>query len=232
MTSAPSSSCHPSPRASSPQVGGVGATPVGQIGYPFRIDHDEKLQPDHAPAVHTSLPQEHHGSASTGATTAASSPAATPCYNATDPNSGCADFSFDANGNPLTINGQPAMDLTSFTADQQFQAGLACNGVKATPTNALPAASASHHSSPHRCSAFPPPAPGTTTTTRPIAAPQSLRCRARRRQPLPRRQAQGGSSPHRVNVTNKYALYNFLSTFSGTHYVTPRAITGEISYSF
>jgi hypothetical protein len=35
-----------------------------------------------------------------------------------------------------------------------------------------------------------------------------------------------------VNVTNKYALYNFLSTFSGTHYVTPRAITGEVSYSF
>lgn len=28
-----------------------------------------------------------------------------------------------------------------------------------------------------------------------------------------------------INVTNKCALYNFLSTFSGTHYVTPRAIT-------
>ena len=26
-----------------------------------------------------------------------------------------------------------------------------------------------------------------------------------------------------VNIANKYALYNFLSTFSGTHYVTPRA---------
>jgi len=25
-----------------------------------------------------------------------------------------------------------------------------------------------------------------------------------------------------INVTNNYALYNFLSTFSGTHYVTPR----------
>jgi hypothetical protein len=35
-----------------------------------------------------------------------------------------------------------------------------------------------------------------------------------------------------VNVTNKYALYNFLSTFSGTHYVTPRTITGELSYNF
>ena len=26
-----------------------------------------------------------------------------------------------------------------------------------------------------------------------------------------------------INLTNKEALYNFLSTFSGTHYVTPRA---------
>jgi hypothetical protein len=35
-----------------------------------------------------------------------------------------------------------------------------------------------------------------------------------------------------VNITNKYALYNFLSTFSGTHYLTPRALTAEIGYHF
>jgi hypothetical protein len=35
-----------------------------------------------------------------------------------------------------------------------------------------------------------------------------------------------------INVTNKYALYNFLSTFSGTHYVTPRALTAKITLSF
>jgi hypothetical protein len=35
-----------------------------------------------------------------------------------------------------------------------------------------------------------------------------------------------------VNITNKYALYNFLSTFSGTHYVTPRALTAEIGFHF
>jgi hypothetical protein len=35
-----------------------------------------------------------------------------------------------------------------------------------------------------------------------------------------------------INLTNKYALYNFLSTFSGTHYVTPRAITAEIGFHF
>ena len=31
-----------------------------------------------------------------------------------------------------------------------------------------------------------------------------------------------------VNVTNVDAVYNFLSTFSGTHFVSPRAYTLEI----
>ena len=35
-----------------------------------------------------------------------------------------------------------------------------------------------------------------------------------------------------VNIANKYALYNFLSTFSGTHYVTPRALTIDVGYHF
>jgi hypothetical protein len=35
-----------------------------------------------------------------------------------------------------------------------------------------------------------------------------------------------------INVANKVALYNWLSTFSGTHYVTPRTITGELGFHF
>lgn len=35
-----------------------------------------------------------------------------------------------------------------------------------------------------------------------------------------------------VNVTNKVALYNFLSTFGGTHFVAPRAYTGELGFHF
>jgi hypothetical protein len=35
-----------------------------------------------------------------------------------------------------------------------------------------------------------------------------------------------------VNLSNKVALYNFLSTFSGTHYVTPRTETAELSFHF
>ena len=35
-----------------------------------------------------------------------------------------------------------------------------------------------------------------------------------------------------VNLTNKVALYNFNSTFSGTHFVTPRVIQGQIGITF
>jgi hypothetical protein len=35
-----------------------------------------------------------------------------------------------------------------------------------------------------------------------------------------------------VNLTNKIALYNFLSTFSGTHFVTPRTLTAELGFHF
>jgi hypothetical protein len=35
-----------------------------------------------------------------------------------------------------------------------------------------------------------------------------------------------------VNVANHVAMYNFLSTFSGTHFVTPRSYQAEIGFSF
>ena len=35
-----------------------------------------------------------------------------------------------------------------------------------------------------------------------------------------------------VNVTNKEALYNFLSTFTGTHFVTPRAYQLQVGVGF
>ena len=35
-----------------------------------------------------------------------------------------------------------------------------------------------------------------------------------------------------VNLTNKEALYNFLSTFSGTHFVTPRAYAVQVGVTF
>jgi hypothetical protein len=35
-----------------------------------------------------------------------------------------------------------------------------------------------------------------------------------------------------INLTNKTAPYNFLSTFSGTHFVTPRAYNVELGFHF
>jgi hypothetical protein len=35
-----------------------------------------------------------------------------------------------------------------------------------------------------------------------------------------------------VNLTDKVALYNFLFSFSGTHFVTPRTVQGEITLRF
>ena len=35
-----------------------------------------------------------------------------------------------------------------------------------------------------------------------------------------------------TNLTNKVALYNFLSTFSGTHFVAPRTYQAQIGYAF
>ena len=35
-----------------------------------------------------------------------------------------------------------------------------------------------------------------------------------------------------INLTNKEALYNFLSTFTGTHFVTPRAYQFQVGVTF
>ncbi|MGD0181083.1 MAG: hypothetical protein ABSC15_14825, partial [Terriglobales bacterium] len=35
-----------------------------------------------------------------------------------------------------------------------------------------------------------------------------------------------------INIANNYVLYNFLSTFSGTHYVTPRTLTAQLGFHF
>jgi hypothetical protein len=35
-----------------------------------------------------------------------------------------------------------------------------------------------------------------------------------------------------VNLANKVALYNFLSTFGGTHFVAPRAVTVQVGVGF
>ena len=35
-----------------------------------------------------------------------------------------------------------------------------------------------------------------------------------------------------ANLTNKVALYNFLSTFSGTHFLQPRTLVARVGFTF
>jgi Carboxypeptidase regulatory-like domain/TonB-dependent Receptor Plug Domain len=208
-----------------PQVAGAGAT-VGQSGYPFRIDHDEKFnQTTH---LQYQVPKLRNSWAGFNWRYDSGQVAGSvPCYNpvSNDPNSACADTS-------TTLSGQPAVDLSRLTADQEFQAGLECNGLKATPNNPLPAVClASQYSS----TLVKIPAPGTGDNDH---NPQRI---------LPRNLfdvSLGNDNLFKgdtrkwslrltaINVTNKYSLYNFLSTFSGTHYVSPRALTAEVGFHF
>jgi hypothetical protein len=206
-----------------PQVGGAGAT-VGQAGLPFRIDHDEKFnQTTHA---QYQLPGKFSPWISWNWRYDSGLVAGSvPCYNGPgDPNSSC--------GTATLPDGTPAIDLSGLTADEQAQAGLMCAGVKATPTQALPnLCPASQFSS----NLVKIPAPNTENDDKnpPRIAPRNLFDASIGDDNLFHGDKQKWSLHlTAVNITNKDALYNFLSTFSGTHYVTPRALTAEIGFHF
>ena len=71
------------------------------------------------------------------------------------------------------LNGQPAVDLSGLTADQQFEAGLTCGGIKATLTTRC-LRLARLRSMGQLCSAFRPRALGTMTIIRPNCAAKSF----------------------------------------------------------
>jgi hypothetical protein len=212
-----------------PQVAGAGATfNVGNTtNYPFRIDHDEKFNQT------THLQYQLHGKRAPwiGVNWRYDSglvAASAPCYNATDPNSVCGPIS-------TTLNGQPAIDLSGYSADEQFQAGLVCNGFKATPTVGIPGnvCLASQLTS----KLIDLPAPGTEDDDK---NPSRIAPRNVFDLSIGDDNLYGFHQDHQkislkltaVNITDKYALYNFLSTFSGTHYLTPRTLSAELGFHF
>jgi hypothetical protein len=204
-----------------PQISGIGATP-GVAGSVFRIDHDElhnmtahfQYQPGkRLPGV--GLNWRYDSGLVAGPV---------PCAGGED----CA------NG---PLGSATVVDTSIITADQQFQAGIYCGTVFATPTTPI--------SSPLGVNVCPAsmygakyvsiPAAGTENddhnppriTSRnlfDIAVGQDNLFNGDRYKWSLRLEA--------VNVTNKEALYNFISTFSGTHYVTPRALTAELGFHF
>jgi hypothetical protein len=122
------------------------------------------------------------------------------------------------------------------TADQQFQAGLTCNGVGATPTTPIP----TQPDGGCLVSQF-----GSKFIRIPGLGQENDDHHPQRIAPRSLFDASVGADDlfHGdrykwslrftvINLTNKVALYNFFSTFSGTHYVTPRTETVELGFHF
>jgi hypothetical protein len=134
---------------------------------------------------------------------------------------------------PGTVNPVTGQTVYSpLTADEEFQAGFACNGQKATPTQALPSVCLANEFTSTLINI---PAPGTGDNDKnpQRIAPRNLFDASLGKDNIFHKERyKVNLDLTAINVTNKYALYNFLSTFSGTHYVTPRALTAKITLNF
>jgi len=193
-----------------PQVSGIGVTPAGQGGTGvFRIDHDEKFNQT------THLQYQ-------------------PWKNL--PWIGFNwryDSGLVAGAVPFGDGVNPFVDVSGLTPDQQFQAGLFCGSFHATPTQGIPGGQCL--ATKYGSTLIGIPAPGTQNDDHNPAriVPRNLFDVAVGDDNLFRGDRFRWSARFTViNLANKVALYNFLSTFSGTHYVTPRTLTGEIGFHF
>jgi hypothetical protein len=237
-----------------PQVAGAGTTGGVAQGavYPFRIDHDERFNQ----TTHLQYAIPHLRGTWGGFNWRYDSglvAGSTPCYNpaSNDANTSCPNST-------ATLDGQPAIALVdnnipagtnpvtgaptylALTPDEEFQAGLSCNGVKANGTNQIGVQQGPGQ--PYLClasqfssSLIKVPAPGTGTNDHnpPRIQPRNLFDFSVGNDNLFKGDTRTWSLRlTAINVTNKYALYNFLSTFSGTHYVSPRALTAEVGFHF
>jgi hypothetical protein len=210
-----------------PQIGGAGAVPAVAVGSttstPFRIDHDEKFNlTTHIQYQPWKLGPWFGFNWRYDSGLVAGQ---TPCFGGN-----CAQTTVDSTG-------APAVALTDsfgtpLTADQEFEAGLFCGSIRATPTVALPnPCPLSQYGS----TLLNVPKPNTENDDKnpPRIAARSLFDIAIGHDNLFRGDKYKVSlQVTAINITNKYALYNFLSTFSGTHYVTPRTLTAELGFHF
>ena len=120
----------------------------------------------------------------------------------------------------------------ALTADQEFEAGLTCNGVGATPTRPLPFACPATELGSALVKI---PKPNTENDDH---NPQRIQPRSLFDLAIGEDNLFHGDrykwsiQLSAINLANKTAVYNFFSTFSGTHYVTPRALTVELAFHF
>jgi hypothetical protein len=189
-----------------PQLSGAGATPSAAGGV-FRIDHDEKFNQ----TTHLQYQPWQRG-----------------------PWIGFNwryDSGLVAGSVPFAVDSTTPVDLTGFTADQQMQAGLFCGSQRPTLSTPLTTCAPSLYGS----TLVKIPAPGTESDDHnpPRIAPRSLFDLSVGHDNLFHGDKYRWSAQvTAINIMNKTALYNFLSTFSGTHYVTPRTITAQIGFNF
>jgi hypothetical protein len=189
-----------------PQVSGAGATPSAPSGV-FRIDHDEKFNQ----TTHLQYQPWQRG-----------------------PWIGFNwryDSGLVAGALPFATDSNTPVDLTGLTADQQMQAGLFCGNVLPRLTSPLTSCAPSQYGSTRVTI----PAPGTENDDHnpPRIAPRHLFDVAVGDDNIFRSDKYKWSlRVTAINVTNKVALYNFLSTFSGTHFLTPRTYTAELGFHF
>ena len=201
-----------------PQISGIGATPTTTgTGGVFRIDHDEVFNQ----TTHLQYQPFKRGPwlgfnwrYDSGLVAGPVPCAGGNCNNG-------------PNGTDTVV------DFSNLTPDQQFQAGLSCGGVFATPTT--PINSSGLCSKSQYGSSFIKIPAGTENDDHnpPRVASRNLFDLAVGHDNLFNGDKRRWSLRFTViNLTNKEALYNFLSTFSGTHYVTPRTYTAELALHF
>jgi hypothetical protein len=131
------------------------------------------------------------------------------------------------------VSGVPdaAFAMSNLTANQQVSIGLACGGTLATVANPIMSC-------------------GSTVTSKLLTLPQTGtqnddhnpdRVKPRNVFNIAigsdnlfhtERTTRWTASLSIDNLTNKVALYNFLSTFSGTHFIEPRSVVAKIGFVF
>jgi len=193
-----------------PQLSGIGTTPAGQGGNGvFRIDHDETFNQ----TTHLQYQPWKRG----------------PWVG--------FNWRYDSGlvaGAVPFGDGVNPVDVSGLTPDQQFQAGLFCGTVRATPTTPISPTGFCPLSE-FGSTLINLPAPGTENDDKnpPRISSRNLFDLAVGHDNLFRGDRYRWSLRlTAINLTNKTALYNFLSTFSGTHYVTPRSYTAEVGFHF
>jgi len=214
-----------------PQIGGAGAIPSAPAGV-FRIDHDEHFNQ----TTHFQYQPWKNGPwfAFNWRYDSGQVAGAAPCYglNVDVPPFNNCPGSVLINGVPNVSMIAPGVGGLPLSADQEFEAGFFCGSQRATPTQALPFhCPASEFGS----TLIEIPAPGTENDDKKpsrIAARHLFDLSIGDDNLFHGDKYKWSAQITVINLANNYALYNFLSTFSGTHYVTPRSLTGQIGFSF